>query len=283
MSSQVSSLRESASTSEAMIAIVFMTDGDSDCLSPISLALRQSWPGSSIDVSENDENKPLFVFYDSTLGGSVMFMDAQAPLGEGDPQIRNAWFWPTAWKELSQHRSHIIVTIFGGGSGKQKALALQRMLQIILTSIPSAIGVVSLSSGALLPTSMVLPLVEKDTEVAIPIFVSCLFATENPSRFPKPSIFCSTEGLMNFGLKNIEARGYPGTIPDLHEFMLAFAAYLIEHEANVADGDTVGSPEQKILVKIEKSLFRESQVYSLYFQGMTWRAKLWRFLFGNRP
>lgn len=103
-----------------MIAIVFMKDGDSSCLSPISLALQQSWPDSSIDISENDENRPLFVFHDSTLGGSVMFMDAPAPLGETDPEIRNAWFWPTAWEEVSQHQAHIIVTIFGGNGVKQK-------------------------------------------------------------------------------------------------------------------------------------------------------------------
>ncbi|MGO6739895.1 DUF4261 domain-containing protein [Rhizobium ruizarguesonis] len=266
MSSQVSSPIEPASNSEAMIAIVFMKDSDSGCLSPISLALQQSWPDPSIDISENDENRPLFFFRDSTLGGNVMFMDAQAPLGEADPEIRNAWFWPTAWEEVSQHRSHIIVTIFGGNSAKEKALALQRTLQVILTSIPSAIGVGCPSSGTLLPTSMALPMLEKDTEIAIPIFVSCFFATEDPSRFPASSIFCSTEGLANFGLKDIEARGYPNTVSDLHDFMLAFAAYLIENQANVADGDTIGSTEQKILIKIEKSLFRESQVYSLYFQ-----------------
>ncbi|MBX5045543.1 DUF4261 domain-containing protein [Rhizobium lentis] len=95
---------------------------------------------------------------------------------------------------------------------------------------------------------------------------SVFFATEYPSRFPVSSIFCSTEGLANFGLKDVEARGCPNTVSELHEFILAFAAYLIENQANVADGDSIGSTEQKILVEIEKSLFRESQVYSLYFQ-----------------
>lgn len=42
--------------------------------------------------------------------------------------------------------------------------------------------------------------------------------------------------------------------------------YLIEHQPNVSDGDTVGSGKQKILIKTEKSLIRENQVYSLYFQ-----------------
>ncbi|MBY5665359.1 DUF4261 domain-containing protein [Rhizobium leguminosarum] len=249
-----------------MIAIVFLKDGDSSCLSPISLALQQSWPDPTIDISENDENRPLFVFHDSTLGGSVMFMDAPAPLGETDPEIRNAWFWPTAWEEVSRHRSHIIVTIFGGNGAKQKALGLQRMLQLILTSIPSTIGVGYPSSGTLLPTPMALSALEKNNDVAAPLFVSCFFAKEEASRFPVPSIFCSTEGLGNFGLKEIEARGYPGTIQSLHEFMFAFATYLIEYRPNVADGDTVGSDQQKILVKIEKSLIRESHVYSLYFQ-----------------
>ncbi|WHO78217.1 DUF4261 domain-containing protein [Rhizobium leguminosarum] len=266
MNSPVLSPDEPASNSDAMIAIVFLKDGDQSCLSSISLALRQSWPDSSINISDNTESKPLFVFHDNSLGGSVMFMDVKAPLAETDPEFRNAWFWPIAWEEVSQHQAHIIITIFGGKSAKQKALALQRMLQSILTSIPSTIGVAYPSSGTLLPTSMVLQVLEKNAEVAVPLFVSCLFAKEDQSRFPAPSIFCSTEGLANFGLKNVEARGYPGDVPDLHEFILAFATYLIEHQANVSDGDTVGSGKQKVLIKTEKSLIRENQVYSLYFQ-----------------
>lgn len=266
MSSQVSSQTEPASNSEAMIAIVFMKDGDSSGLSSISLALQKSWPDSSIDISKSDENKPLFIFHDGTLGGSVMFMDVQAPLAEADPEIKNAWFWPTAWEEVRQHRSHIIVTIFGESGAKQKALTLQRTLRSILKSIPSAIGVAYPSSGTLLPTSMALQALEKDTELAVPLFVSCFFAREEASRFPMPSLFCSTEGLGNFGLKEIEARGYPGAMQSLHEFMFGFATYLIEYRPNVADGDTVGSDQQKILVKIEKSLIRQNQVYSLYFQ-----------------
>ncbi|QWW71160.1 DUF4261 domain-containing protein [Rhizobium sp. WYJ-E13] len=266
MSFPVSSPSESASSSEAMIAIVFMRDGDSRCLSPISHALQQSRPDSGIDISESDENKPLFVFHDSDLSGSLMFMDVKAPLGETDPEIRNAWYWPTAWKEVSQHRSHIIVTIFGGNGAKQKALALQRMLQLILAGVPSVIGVGYPSSGTLLPTPMVLSVLAKNDEIAVPLFVSCYFAKEEESRFPLPSIFCTTEGLGNFGLREIEARGYPGSIQGLHEFMFAFAAYLIEYRPSIADGDTIGSDQQKILVKIEKSLIRESQVFSLYFQ-----------------
>ncbi|MBX5147299.1 DUF4261 domain-containing protein [Rhizobium lentis] len=266
MITQVSSQTEPASNSEPMIAIVFIKDGNSSCLSSISLALQQNWPDSSIDISDNNENKPLFVFHDSMLGGSVMFMDVKAPLAEADPEIRNAWFWPTAWKEVSQHRSHIIVTIFGGSSAKQKALALQRTLRSILKSIPSAIGVGYPSSGTLLPTAMALQVLEKDTELAVPLFVSCFFAKEEESRFPVPSIFCTTGGLGNFGLREIEARGYPDTIQSLHEFMFAFATYLIEYRPNIVDGDTVGTDQQKILVKIEKSLINRNRVYSLYFQ-----------------
>ena len=266
-----------------MIAIVFLGDDNSNCLAPISLALQQSSPNATIEILENDEEKPLFLFQDSTSIGSVMFMDLPAPLHEADPEIRNAWFWPTAWEEVSQHRSHIIVSIFGRSSAKQKALALQRTLCSILTTVTSAIGVGFPSSGTLLPTSMALPILDYKSEIAVPLYISCFFAKENLSRFPKPSIFCTTEGFGNFGLKNVEARGFAGTLRDLHEFMLAFATYLIEHQAEVKDGDTVGPGEQKILVKIEKSLVRESQVYSLYFQKMTWRAKLWAFLFGNRP
>lgn len=102
------------------------------------------------------------------------------PLGETDPEIRNAWFWPTAWEEVSQHQAHIIVTIFGGNGVKQKALALQRILQLILASIPSTIGVGYPSSGTLLPTSMILQVLEKNAEVAVPLFVSCLFAKKIP-------------------------------------------------------------------------------------------------------
>ncbi|MBX4924711.1 DUF4261 domain-containing protein [Rhizobium binae] len=266
MNSPVSSPNEPASNSDAMIAIIFIKDGDPDCLSSISLALRQSWPDSNIEISDNTESKPLFVFHGGVLGGSVMFMDVKAPLVETDPEIRNAWFWPTAWEEVSEHQAHIIVTIFGGNSAKQKALGLQRMLRLILANVPSTVGVGYPSSGTLLPTSMVLSVLEKENEVAVPLFVSCSFAKEEASRFSVPSIFCSTDGLGIFGLREIEARGYPGTIQSLHEYMFAFATYLIECRPNVADGDTVGSDQQKILVKIEKSLIRQNQVYSLYFR-----------------
>ena len=65
----------------------------------------------------------------------------------------------------------------------------------------------------------------------------------------------------------VEARGFSGSVQELHQFILGFASYLLQQRPDIRDGHTIGLSEtQKIRVRIEKSPFYPEQVYCMYFQ-----------------
>ncbi|OWV69408.1 hypothetical protein ATY77_19725 [Rhizobium sp. R634] len=251
----------------AMAALVFLSESKLSDSGNLLHLLRNAFPSTNIgtDATASARETPI-VFVADGLLCTVMHIEAPAPIREADPEIRNARFWPTAWSEISRHRSHVVVTVVGGDA-IPRAMVLQRILAAVFEAERSAIGSAYPSSGALLPRKVAQALLKQTSQVAVPLFVSCFFAKEADNAFPMPSILASTKGLADFGVREVEARGYPGSVSELHGFIFDFAGYLIQARPDLRDGHTVGvSKTQKVPVSIERSLFYQTNVYCLRFQ-----------------
>ncbi|SEL58401.1 protein of unknown function [Xaviernesmea oryzae] len=250
-----------------MIAVVFLRDFGFSDQANLRNALRNNFPDCSADISSNKDKDPLFVFFHRGFVCSVMCFEANAPMAKTDPAFVNAWFWPTAWDELSRHSAHIVVSVAAGDGARARALTLQRILQSVLFASPSAIGVHYASSGTLLPAKLVSHILQEGDRPAPMLFLSCFFAREKDGSFPRPGIMASTKGLTEFGLLEIEARGFTGSPAELHPFLLTVGASLLEQKMTLKDGDTlsIGSSEA-VRVALVRSILHDADVYGLYFQ-----------------
>ncbi len=221
------------------MALVFLGDSGFAGRGRLEDVLRNAFPAAASEIEGGKGQDPLFIFVYEGVLCTVMCMDAPAPMQAADPQFVNAWFWPTAWDELSKHRAHIVVSTAGGNSPKHRALILQRLLSATLSVSPSAIGVNYASSGALLPTKLAFPMLQQADQIALMLFLSCFFAREAEGSFPRPGIFASTKGLSDFGVMEIEAHGFTGQLRELQPLILSFASSLLEQQSHFKDGDTL--------------------------------------------
>ncbi|ACE94905.1 hypothetical conserved protein (plasmid) [Rhizobium etli CIAT 652] len=252
----------------AMTALILLRESVLSGGESLLHLLQDAFPTARADGAvTSSASTPPFIFKVDDLLCTVMHIQAPAPIKESDPEIRNARFWPDAWNAISGHQSHLMVTVAGGSDGIARAMVLQRILLAVFVAQDSAIGSVYPSSGALLPRKAVEALLHQDGQLAIPLFISCFFAKESDGAFPAPSILASTKGLADFGSMEVEARGFQGSSSELHQFILGFSGHLIQSRPDLRDGHTIGLSEaQRIPVRIERSLFYPSQVYSLHFQ-----------------
>ena len=249
-----------------MMVLVFSGRDTLPDAKKLERALRHAIPDLPSQAFSQDGNTQALVvpYRDSLI--TIMNIEAPAPLAESDPQIRNAWYWPAAWSELKTHRSHMVVSVGGGLDGQTRARLLACVLVPLLGVMTNPIGLCNVGSGTLLSHAMAMSLIGQADTVALPLFISCHFAREAEGAFPKPAICASTKGLSDFGLMEVEVRGYRGQVPDLYQFILGFAAYLIEQRPTIADGHTLGrGGDERITVKVQKSMYYDAQVYCLYF------------------
>lgn len=254
-------------SNNTLMTLVFSGSSALPDATRMEVALRQALPDLPESVSGGAEPRAALAIPYQNMLVVIMGVEAPAPMAANDPQFTNAWYWPQAWKELSAHKSHIVVSVSGGADGAARARLILRVLGAIIGATPEVIGVCNTTSGTLLPVNMVSSLVKQSGSVATPLFVSCYFAREAEGAFPKPGILASTKGLGDFGLMEIEARGFPGSMPDLHQFIIFFAAYLIAERANISDGHTIGrDANERIKIHIRKSMFYDAQVYCLFYQ-----------------
>ncbi|API55404.1 hypothetical protein BMW22_28280 (plasmid) [Rhizobium leguminosarum] len=252
----------------AMTALILLMESVLSGGGSLLHLLHNAFPRARVSAAATSSaSAPPFIFNVDGLLCTVMHIPAPAPIRELDPEIRNARFWPNAWSTISRHQSHLVVTVAGGSDGIARAMVLQRILVAVFVTQGSAIGSVYPSSGTLLPRKVVESLLHQDGQLAVPLFVSCFFAKEADEAFPAPSILASTKGLSDFGVMEVEARGFQGSVSELHQFILGISGHLIQSRPDIRDGHTIGVSEaQRIPVKIERSLFYSSQVYSPRFQ-----------------
>ncbi len=257
----------SETKSSAMTVLIFLAEKDLSDLGKLEGLLQKTFTDMEFPLNGPSTGAKFpYLFKTEGVLCTMMHMEAPAPLRSSDPEIRNAVLWPNAWDDIRKHQAHLVISVAGGNSPYNRAIVLQRIVGAVFEVEPSAIGTAYPYSGALLSKRAVGAALTSYEHVCAPLFISCFFAREPPGTVSDTGISVSTKGLSEFGLMDVEARHFTGSVHELHQFIFCLGGYLIEERPNIRDGDTIGlSAEQKIQVKFERSMYYPHIVYRLYF------------------
>ncbi len=258
----------SGTTTPAMTMLVLLTDENLSAASKFPSLLQTAFPAATFfNEGAMAPDQPPYLFKTKDFLCNIMHVGAPAPLSSSDQEIKNALLWPNAWEDIRRHQSHIILSLAGGDDPNARAIVLQRMIAAVLETEIGIIGTVFPFSGALLPKKAVDALIAEPEHVRVPFFLSCFFAEEFASSPSNSAILVSTKGMSEFGLMEIEARHFTGSVQELHQFIFAFADHLIDVRPDIRDGHSIGlSENNNFVVKIERSLFYPDDVYCLHFE-----------------
>lgn len=159
--------------------------------------------------------------------------------------------------------AHLIVSATGGGDAKKRAALLGQLVAAAIEATPGAVGVHWAGSDALWPATAVAKAIACGD--AKPPVMFCVAV--KLSRDADGKISAITRGLADFGLMEIETRGFAGDLRVLSGVILDLAGYLIEAGDVIKDGDTIG-PDAQTKIKVwrrELTLVSEERVYGLHF------------------
>jgi Domain of unknown function (DUF4261) len=263
------SLGKSQADRSSLLGIVLSNEPTLPTVKELEATILERLPEAKF-TSKADPDGVVFGFVGDRLL-TVMRIKAPCPIGANDTCVKSAWYWQTAQKDISGHKSHLVVSIAKGSDVRIGAGLLGQCLAAVVDATPQPVAVTVQSSDSLWPAKQFAAAVVKgNRNVALPFFVA-LKLSRDPST---GGISAMSKGLETFGLMEIETRNFTGAIGDLGGSIIGLAGYLLESGTIVKDGDTVDSNKgEKILVKYERSYFRpDLSVMSLYFPKPSFRV-----------
>jgi hypothetical protein len=195
-------------------------------------------------------------------GGTVMIglIGAPFPKGTIDDLCQSAWYWKAACEATSKHKGHIYVSVLQTSLTKLDASLLQTD---VLASLMDENAIASYWGASLQSREAFMKQSATASTDNPPVWLWVNFRVTNE---PK-GISISTDGMEDFGLREIETKEVNRNGRDVFLLLLGTAQYLIQKGPVIKDGETIGeSPALNIRVRQGPSHWREGlTVYRIVF------------------
>lgn len=187
-------------------------------------------------------------------GGTVMIglIDAPLPKGQIADLCASAWYWRQACEATAAHRAHIIASVLDTSLDKLDA-------NLLLTDVVAALmdgnAIASYWGASLQPRDAVLRQTAKMSRDVPPVL---LWVNVRVNNDVEKGFSLSTQGMEEFGLREIEAKDVNRPGRDVFSLLVGMAQYLVSNGPIIKDGETIGdSPALNIRVHQAPSYWRE--------------------------
>lgn len=195
-------------------------------------------------------------------GGTVMIGLIGTPLPKGtvDDLCPSAWYWKAACEATSRHKGHIYVNVLQTSLTKLDAALLQTD---VVASLMDENAIASYWGASLQSREAFLKQSATASPDNPPVWLWINFRVTNEPN----GISISTDGMKEFGLREIETKEVNRNARDVFLLFLGTAQYLIQKGPVIKDGETIGeSPALNIRVRLGPSYWREGlNVYRIVF------------------
>lgn len=213
----------------------------------------------TIDHFDTD-GKDVIVF--RVKGGTVMVGLIGAPLPRGtiDQLCPGAWYWRAACDATSRHQAHVLVTVMQTRLTSLEAALLQTD---VVASLMDENAIASYWGSSLQSREAFLKQSATASAENPPVWLWINFRVSNEAA----GASVSTDGMQQFGLRELEAKDVRRDARDLFMLFIGTAQYLVRKGPVLKDGDSIGeSPAQNIRVRQGPSYWREGlTVYRILF------------------
>ncbi|MEQ1613592.1 MAG: DUF4261 domain-containing protein [Hyphomicrobiaceae bacterium] len=199
---------------------------------------------------------------------ALMFMDVPNPLSPNDSCVATAWWWPDDWAQLQKRKGHVMIHV-PHDDPKQRSILLAQLTAAVVETT-DAMAVIWNPADAVWQSEVFLKAVDATPPGQLPHSIAIAVRvgndTENLRADGSPMNFGITNGLAEFGLMEIEVRGYPGYSIDMCATMINLASYLVDNGPVIGDGHTIGATaEQRMTVRhMPSTVVLGKSVYRLY-------------------
>lgn len=202
--------------------------------------LKDEW---DIDATEDDDDEvsdDSLVFQIGDMIAAASLMQMPVPDGEAEENAESNYMWPEAVSAAKAHKAHIMV----GVTGKEASLVERGELYVKLAACccrqKRAAGIYT--SGTVFEPSFFYKFADMMKDGEFPIFNLIWFGLYRSER----GVCGYTYGMECFGKDEMEVLDADAEPSDVQGFLSSMAAYVIEYDVTLNDGETIGfSAEDK--------------------------------------
>lgn len=237
----------------AFVASVLMKDPKWDK----SMFLRDLSEAWGIDAAESGENSGkeaspdiLFADIDEQTRLIVTLMPGPVPNGEAEHFAQANYLWPEAVETVKGHQAHLLVAVLGESALRKRAMTFVKAVDACLAQE----GVLAVyTDGAVFQPEFYhdFAAMMKEGELPLPDLVWFGLARDGEA------IGVYTFGLRKFGKEEMEVyvEEDQADFGDLRDFLMNMAAYVLDSDVVLHDGETIGySAEQKLAITRSKGI-----------------------------
>lgn len=225
--------------------------------------LRDQWGIPCMtEAREDEEGGSTLVFAVDGMTAAVGLIPAPVPRGEAVERAKCNYLWGEAVEAAAAHRGQIAVTVLAGESDPREAARLEVKLVCAACRQEGVLGIYAngtvydpdfyLGYGGLL----------REEELPLPdlVWVGIYRDEEGLNAY--------TDGLSAFGKDELEVLSSGAAPGELRGFLYDVADYVIEQDAVLFDGETIGtSEEEKLPITRSAGVWHDGMTLKIRYDG----------------
>ncbi len=187
-------------------------------------------------------------------GGTVMvgLIEAPLPKGQIDDLCASAWYWRQACEATAAHKAHVVASVLDTNLDKLDASLL---LTDVVASLMDGNAIANYWGASLQSRDAFL---RQSAGISRDLPPAWLWVNFRVSSDPEKGFSLSTQGMEEFGLREIEAKDVNRPGREVFTLLVGMGQYLLSKGPVIKDGETIGdSPGLNIRVRQGPSYWRE--------------------------
>ncbi len=225
--------------------------------------LKADW-GITLDSEDTAHDSDTMVVNVDGMMAAVSLFPAPVPNGEAESNAKTNYRWPGAVKAAQKHKAHLFIAMLPQGQPLPEAgIALVRLCA---SALGQETAVAVNTAGTVFAPDFYIDYarlyLDNDMYPVMNLVFFGLYSNDDGKTF------CSyTYGLKDsFGREEIEVIDSAHSPQELLGFMTDVATYVIESDAELRDGETIGfSEEQKLPITQSPSAVLEGETVKIGF------------------
>ncbi len=222
--------------------------------------MEEEWKIKSDPEAEEEEREDLAVISYKGYTLAVMLVEAPVPDGEAEYHAQSNYRWRSAVEVTKTHQAHIMVAVMG--KPEQPKPAGELLVKAVVACCQSANVVGIYGSETVFEPAFYLRFADLLKEGIYPLFNLVwigMYKSDN-------GFSGYTSGLRAFGKEEIEVIDSKAEPNKLCEFLSDITNYVIEYDALLLDGQTIGfSEDEKLPITLSEGVAVEGDSLKIGF------------------
>lgn len=197
------------------------------------------------DDGEDIDDDGTFVL---SYGGAfiaITLLEAPVPYGEVEASAERNFMWKDGVKQVKKHKKHLMIAVMGDEVDPRETGEL--MVKTVVSCLKLFGGIGVYTGDVVLSRDYYMDFAEMLDDGLFPLHNLVWIGL-----YRNESGICGyTGGMINLGYNEIEVLGSSAEPMELHEFIASVAAYVIDEDVVLGDGETIGfSEKQKLPITV---------------------------------